>query len=193
MASQVQNSGAALAVQTFDSMVKELERGEANETAMAMEKLKRSRKFGIAQQSTSQMTSRLTLGVDEGWDYIRLYGQRLGEVSQASIGEAFQGCSDHAILTLEGPVEVVSDVLDEAGIEYTIVDWEGEAEGLLAQYYPKELKRKKKRDAKREKEEALAEEDSTDEEPTETPAEETPAPIASEPDPSGTTEGSTQQ
>ena len=57
-------------------------------------------------------------------------------------------CHGREVVTLIGPVEVITPQLDEAGISYEIFDWKAEADQMFQQNDPKAYEKKKKKEAK---------------------------------------------
>ncbi|MBW2255821.1 MAG: insulinase family protein [Deltaproteobacteria bacterium] len=159
MSSMVQNDATPLAVKTFQRMVKDMEGGEIDHDQLTMQKLNKARSFGLNQQSVQQMTTRLTMAARNSWPWLESYGARLAAVDEAALQQAVQGCSEHAIITMQGPLDVIGPMLDEEGVEYEVYDWEAKADELLLQYDPKAHKKKMKKEAKEAAEEAEAAEE----------------------------------
>ena len=66
---------------------------------------------------------------------------------QADFQDALSICKGHEVVTVVGPVDIIKDSFDEAGIAYEVVEWE---ELYLAQLSEKEQKKYLKNKAKAE-------------------------------------------
>jgi hypothetical protein len=173
MSSSVQNDATPLAAKTFMRMVKEIGEGQIDHDQLTMQKLYQARFFGLKQQSVDQMTDRLTMGARYGFPWLDSYGDRLAAVDEAAVQKAVEGCAEHAIITMQGPLDVIGPMLEEEGVEFEVYDWEARADELLLQYDPKAYKKKKKKEAKEAEEEAAEGEEASEEpapEPEETVA-----------------------
>lgn len=152
----VQNDGVTLAIKTFEELAKRAEAGTFDVDRLQIHKLNRGKKQVNRQQSIVQMNGRLlgTLGLQEPWTYLDNYPDRLAAVTPADLQKAMGQCSQHYIVTLNGPKEVLEPALTAAGITYTVFDYKQARKDMLAKYDPKMLKKVLKAEAKAEAKEA---------------------------------------
>ncbi len=162
------NKGVGRTVEFFIQAAKEVEGGKVNAQEITQHKLRMAREAGINSQSSEQMVGTLTgpLRRGEDWSRIQYAGEDIAKVSPEAVVALIQGCSDHAIITIEGPKDVITEQLKAKNIPYEIVDWEARGDELLGKYDPKELKKKLKKKAKSEKKKAKESEDEPAPEPT---------------------------
>ena len=153
MNSLVQNNSSVLAIKTFMDAVAKVETGELDEDDVKIKKLLRAKKYGLDQQSLEQMRLRLkeAMAFGEDWSYFEDYRDSLAAVDKESVTKVLGECSKNAYISVRGPVKVTEPMLKEAGLEYTIYDWEEEGNQLLQQYDMKRYKKKMKAKAKKEK------------------------------------------
>jgi predicted Zn-dependent peptidase len=148
--SLVQNDATALAVGTFQRLAKDAEAGRFDATAFAVHKLQLARKYGIYQQSTDQMFARLTDNLNEPWQNLLDYGAQLAGTQLGDMQAAMGSCSANMVVTVEGPKQVVTAKLDEAGIAYEVFDWKTRGDEMLLKYDPAGYKKLMKDRAKEE-------------------------------------------
>ncbi len=157
----VQNDAAALAVETMFRLSDEAKEGRFDEDLLTLMKLSASRKYVLGQQTTGQMLSRIkqpfTTGY--GWDLIDGHAERLAAVGVQDLQDQMERCHGKEVVTLVGPLEVITPQLDEAGISYEVFDWEAEADRMFQQNDPKAYAKKKKKEAKEAKKKAKDEEE----------------------------------
>lgn len=150
LSSLVQNDATDLAVSTFQRLAKDAESGRFDETAFAVHKLQLARKYGIYQQSTDQMFDRLVRNLGEPWENLLGYGSQLAGTRMSDMQAAMGTCSSNMVVTVEGPKQVVTAELDEAGIPYEVFDWKTKGDEMLLKYDPKAYKALMKERAKEE-------------------------------------------
>ena len=157
---RVQNSAAAFTVQTYRTLVERMEKGEFSDDQILQETYAAAQKYVLNQQSVAQLASRLqgAVGNQRDWSYFGAYGETLAglgiEDLQAVLGE----CGAQSIVTLKGPEEEITPLLDEAGIEHEVVDWKQRGYDLHKAQdpkgYAKAEKKRLKAEAKAEKKKA---------------------------------------
>ncbi len=176
MNSLVQNDGVTLAVNTFKELARRAEAGEFDVDRMQIHKLNRGKKQVNRQQSIPQMVERLKgpLVAHQPWSYLESYADRLAVVTPADLKKAMGDCSQHYVITLNGPKEALEPGLKAAGIAYTVSDYKQSRKDMLAKYDPATLKKVVKAEAKAEA--AKAKEEAKKAAAPATPAPETPAP-----------------
>jgi len=156
VSSLVQNDAAALVVETMFRLSDEAEAGEFDYDLLTLMKLSSSRRYVLGQQTTGQMLNRIqapfTTGY--GWELIDGRAERLANVTPEDLQAQMERCHGREVVTLVGPVEVITPQLDEAGIPYEVFDWKAEADLLFAQNDPKAYEKKKKKEAKEAKKKA---------------------------------------
>jgi zinc protease len=145
LASVIQNSGIGFGVKTFFEIIEEGASGDVDEGDVRTNAWNVGRTSVTGLQSGSQMRSALlSPGRGKLGEYAK-YPAQLGGVTAADIAEALVPCKGHEVVTIVGPVAQATPQLDELGIAYEVVDWEGMYE---AQLNKKELKSYRKAKAK---------------------------------------------
>lgn len=169
MGSLVQNSGVLLAIHAFEDLAKKAEAGEWDTDRIQVHKLNRGKKYVNRQQSVPQMRSRLMSPLiwRQPWSYVDNYSERLAAVSANDLTRAVKGCSDHSIITLDGPKDVLVPALEAAGVKFEVADYKQSRRDMLAKYDPKTYKKLIKAEAKKAEEDA---EDAATEAPAAPPA-----------------------
>ncbi len=106
------------------------------------------------------------------WKMVTDYPTRLAAVDAAQLKAQMGTCTQHSLITIEGPIDAIAPQLDAAGVAYEVYDWKAVAKDLLWKHDPKAAKKSEKTEAKTkkkaEKKEAKA--------GTSPPKEEAPAP-----------------
>jgi predicted Zn-dependent peptidase len=148
IASVIQNNGVSIGVQTMFDLVSEAANSELSDDFIATNKWNVARTMVTSQQSGDQMLSTLLRPGRDNIAYYEAFPHALATVSAASIAELMEPCMGHEIVTVVGPVSQITGQLDEAGIAYEVIDWEGLYESQLTK---KELKKYRKAKAKAEK------------------------------------------
>jgi predicted Zn-dependent peptidase len=148
IASVIQNNGVSIGVQTMFDLVSEAANSELSDDFIATNKWNVARTMVTGQQSGDQMLSTLLRPGRGNIAYYEALPNALAHVSAASIAELMEPCLGHEIVTVVGPVNQLTGPLDEAGIAYEVIDWEGLYESQLNK---KELKKYRKAKAKAEK------------------------------------------
>ncbi|MCB9758725.1 MAG: insulinase family protein [Alphaproteobacteria bacterium] len=148
ISSLVQNDGAGLAVETFLRLSDQAAKGDLPEDTLTLMKLAEARKYALGHQTTSQMLGRLSDPYRGNWDHINGHAERLGKVTVADLQGQMGRCNGHEVITLTGPVEVITPQLDALGVDYEVFDWKAEADRRWAEYDPKGYAKAKKKEAK---------------------------------------------
>ena len=184
------NKGIGRTIQFFLEAAKAVESGKVDQAELTLHKLRLARESGLQAQALDQVLAELTgpLRRGEGWDRITGAGEDIAAVNANALIRIMKGCTEHAIVTITGPKDVIGPQLEALGLTWEVLDAEKEQLTLLEKYDPKaykaKLKAKAKEDAKKAKEEAKKKEEdeaaAADGEaaPTE-PAPATPAPTTS--------------
>ncbi len=145
IASVIQNSGVAIGVQTMFDLVEEGVSGKYPASMVKTNTWNVARTSVTRIQSGDQMLSALS-GPELGeLEVLSKYPKMLANTSVDDLAAALKPCHGHEIVTVVGPVESAKKLLDEAGIAYEVIDWEGLYEAQLSK---KELKKYKKAKAK---------------------------------------------
>jgi zinc protease len=148
MQSIVQNDAVGLAVSAMMETIERGQKGDVRVAGIADAKIKTAREFVLGQQSGDQMLNRLSGVGIENFAYFDEMSSTLANVSVDDFKTVLKPCQGHEVFTLVGPVENAKKQLEEAGIAYTVVDWQSEFESHLS---PKELKNYKKAQEKKKK------------------------------------------
>ena len=75
------------------------------------------------------------------------------------VTDTFTASQDHALVSLEGPKDIITEQLDERGMEYEVYDYEAVGDDLLWKYDKKAAKKKQKAKEKADKKKAESEEE----------------------------------
>ncbi len=162
MQSQSQNTGAALTAQVFLDLASEAEAGNFDKNKINQAKLRIIRQLGLSEQSAAGMSNSIVEAIlwEQDPKDLGKRAQAIASVTEDQMKQVMQGCTEHAIITMQGPLSFLEGHLDENKVEYEIVDWRAKGDDLLAQYDPKRwkkvLKDRAKADKKKAKEEAEA-------------------------------------
>lgn len=163
------NEGVPKTIEVFQDLASAAEAGEFDDNLVRQSKLRLVRQANVSAQSAGQMSDALIGPIRWGQDprSIADTPEQLVVVTEAQMQARVQGCSDHALITLEGPKDVLGPMLDEKGVEYTLVDWKQMGDERLLQYdpkaYKKMMKKREKDAAKKAKEDEKGDEGEKDE------------------------------
>ena len=116
-----------------------------DESRLSVHMLHFVRELSIRYQSLVDMRNALLdLVVDAkrdlGW-YDTL-GEQLSTITLADLEAAKGTCGENTILSIRGPLAEVEPSLKASGIEYEVIDWEGQAMTLLETHNPKAAKKR---------------------------------------------------
>lgn len=151
LASVIQNSGVGFGVKTFFDIIEEGATGKVSDGDVRTNAWNVGRTSVTGLQSGDQMLSALLApGRGNLGEYAK-YPDQLGNVKVENLVEALKPCQGHEVVTIVGPVAQAKPQLDELGIKYEVVDWEGMYEAQLSK---KELKSYRKAKAKEAEEKA---------------------------------------
>ena len=166
MTGLIQNNGVGLAAKTFRQVTQDAADGKFPMNRFGASRLSRARSYGVGQQAIEDVNLWITsvVGRDLDWSVRTERGQRLAAVTVEDMTEMMKSCVDTQIITMAGPVDVVSKVLDDEGLEYEIFDHESRAMDLLEKYDRRAAKKYKKFLEKQAEEEAKKAEENEDEE-----------------------------
>lgn len=140
--STIQNDGVGFGVKTMFDLVQEAADGEFTEDFISTNKWNVARTLVSQQQSGDQMlTTLLTQGRAADPDYWDKYPDALANVDGKQIQRLLSTCKGHEVVTIVGPSERVTPLLDQEGIPFEVVDWEALYESQLD---AKELKKYRK-------------------------------------------------
>lgn len=154
------NKGVGRTVEYFLAVARSIENGEFEESELTRHKLRMARGSGIGAQTIDGMTATLGAAVVRGdpWSKIDHAGDYIAGVNRDQIIRLIQGCSSHAIVTIDGLDSVVGPQLKEKGIAYEVVDWKTRGDELLKaadpKAYDKMIKERAKSEKKKKAEEA---------------------------------------
>lgn len=157
------NRGVGRTVEFFKHAVERVEKGDIDPQEVMLYQLRANRSEGVGNQSVEQAAGMLVNGITLGqsWETLSTVGDRVAAVTPADLTRLTEGCLDHALITLEGPRDVITAQLDERGLAYEIYDYERAGEELLQTYDKKAAKKRAKSKAKEEAEKAEKEGDSS--------------------------------
>ena len=161
------NKGVGRTVEYFMEAAKTIEDGKFEETELIRHKLRTAREAGIGAQSLDGMARTLTAAIirNDPWTKIEKSGEYIASVDRAQLVRLMQGCTAHALVTIDGPTDVIKPQLEEKKIAYEVVDWKARGDALLQKYDPKAYEKKMKAKAKEEKAEAKKKEKEKTDEP----------------------------
>ena len=150
------NKGVGRTVEFFKHAVERIETGDIDPNEVKLHQIRINRSGGVGNQSVEQMAGMLVGAVqaDRSWEYLAGSGDRIADVTPEDLTRLVGGCLDHALITMEGPKDIIIEQLDEKGFEYEVYDYEQVGDELLAKYDPKAAKKKRKQKEKAEKKKA---------------------------------------
>ncbi len=148
----VQNDSAGIGAQTFYDQIARVQSGDFPQDLIPLMKVSLARNAVLGQQTTGQMASRLQrpYGNDWGFDWISGYPDRLAAVTLEDVQGQLERCAGHEVITLLGPVEIITPQLDELGLSYEVFDWDGERKAMWEKHDPKGYQKAVKKAAKEE-------------------------------------------
>jgi len=162
------NRGVGRTVEFFRRAVERVEEGDIDIDEIKLHQIRINRSSGVRSQTVDQMGSTMAGNIirERDWKEYRKIGRNIAAVQAKDLTRLVDGCLDHAIVTLEGPKDVVAAQLDEQGFEYEVVEYEEAGDKLLWEYDPKAAKKKQKakdkEDRKKAKEGTVDEEEETE-------------------------------
>ena len=136
MFTPVQNTTSAKAVQVFLDLVKEAADGKLDQRAITVMKYSLAQQYVARQQSTEQMMGRIASVLNRGWplSYFDAYPDRLANVDAAKMAALVQPCVGKETITMLGPKEVVTPLLDQASLSYELFDWKAARKAYADKY-----------------------------------------------------------
>jgi predicted Zn-dependent peptidase len=147
LASVIQNSGVGFGVKTFFDIIAEGASGEIAEGDVRTNAWNVGRTSVTGLQSGDQMLSALLApGRGKLGEYAK-YPEQLGNVTAKDIADALKPCAGHEVVTIVGPVSQAKPQLDELGIKYEVIDWEGMYEAQLDKKQLKKYRKAKEKEA----------------------------------------------
>ncbi len=162
------NRGVGRTVEFFRHAVERVEQGDIDLDEIKLHQIRINRQSGVGSQTVDQMGGSMRANVlrQREWKDYRKFGRNIAAVQAKDLTRLVEGCLDHAIITLQGPKDVVIAQLDEQGFEYEVLEYEDLGDKLLWEYDPKAAKKKQKAkdkaDRKKEKEEGESDEDDSE-------------------------------
>jgi zinc protease len=160
------NARVAESIAVFQQLTENAESGQLETNTMRQSKLRLVRQANVSSQSASQMTGALMEPLRWGNDprSIEDATDQIVNVTIDDMVARIQGCSDHTFFALQGPQDTLGPQLDEAGIEYELIDARQAGDEMLLKYdpqgYKKMMKKREKSSEKREKEDDMGDEGS---------------------------------
>lgn len=158
LSAQIQNPAVAYTVETYLKTLEEVEAGTYDPNHIKRTQYTQAWASVLNYQSIAQLSGvyENVIGQGFGWDVWDKNAAALAGFDSQGLADALGDCSENAIITMVGPVEVISPVLDEAEMEYEVVDWkalgdaahEAEAPKDYAKYLKKKARSKKKAERK---------------------------------------------
>jgi zinc protease len=150
------NRGVGRTVEYFKQAIEKVDSGDIDAEEIKLHQIRLNRSSGVSSHSVDQMGRAIAGNVIRGtsWKEYRRYGRNIAAVRAADLSRLVEGCLDHAIVTLEGPKDVITAQLDERGFEYEVVDFEEAGDKLLWEFDPKAAKKKEKAEEKEERKKA---------------------------------------
>ncbi len=143
----VQNDSAGVAAQTFMDQAARVQSGDFPQDLIPLMKVTEARGTVLSQQTALGMLNNLTYPLSQGWslDWLNTYPERMAAVTLADVQGQLDRCIGHEIVTLLGPVEVITPQLDELGLSYEVFDWDAERKALWEKHDPKGYAKAKKK------------------------------------------------
>ncbi len=156
MRAAIQNDSAVFALKEYLAFVELVMSGGLAESDVRLKKLGMASGYVLRQQSIDQMTSRLSGPIVNGrpWSDFERYADELSAVSPSDFAPILEGCAEHAFITFVGPKDSITAQLDEAKLEYEVVDYEQRGKDMWKAVDPKGFEKYEKKKAKEEAKEA---------------------------------------
>jgi len=154
------NVSTVRTIEVFEELMAAAENGDYSDNDVKQAKLRLVRKHGVADQSSGQLLNALMGPYNWGVPFTNILGEAdmIANVSREQMNAAVAGCSNHSVVTLDGPKDTIGPMLEEAGIEYEVLEVKelGDARYLEKdpKGYKKMMKRRAKSEAKKAKEDA---------------------------------------
>ncbi|MEO0603276.1 MAG: insulinase family protein, partial [Myxococcota bacterium] len=157
----VQNDAVVLTTNVFKKIVEDGAKGVFPMHRFKPSQLSLSRKPVLGLQAIADVANNFATVLGDGWTYDQWqsYGDLLAGVTPEAMQALMEPCPDAFVVQYDGPLEVIGPMLEEAGIEFTVVDGEELSLSLYDEYSPKEGKKLRKRMAKAAEAEAEAGDD----------------------------------
>jgi|GEM_PF-5221778 len=139
---RVETTAAAGATTTIQAAITDLASGSLSEDAVRTQAYVSGLRSVLSTQTTADMVHTLS----RSWEYNQPRGtfaerpDRLAALSAATVSGRLAGCTDHQVVTLEGPVDVLMPQLEAAGIAATEFDWRAATQTRLEAWDPTEAK-----------------------------------------------------
>jgi zinc protease len=144
MSSLALNKGVGRTVEYFFEAARTFEADEVGGDEITLHKLREARGNGLGAQSIGGMLNTLSGVIRRGEDWSALSdaGKDVARVSPTQLKRLITGCADHAIVTIEGPKDVITAQLDEKGYKYEVIDFKERGDALLKEFDPKAYDKK---------------------------------------------------
>jgi predicted Zn-dependent peptidase len=121
----VQNSAANYARDTYIKLAQQVETDGIEEKYFRYSQWTMANQLVSTLQSQDQVYGYLSglIGAGKSWEYIFTYEERLADMQSEDLQKTLGKCVENSITTFAGPVDEVTDQLDEAGVAYEVIDW----------------------------------------------------------------------
>jgi predicted Zn-dependent peptidase len=126
MSSTVQNDQSVLAVKSFLGLGEKAKDGKLDPDLVTFQKYHRAQSYGLNQQSTEQMLTRIMSVLENGFglEWFKQYPKKLASVAMKDIPPLVSDrCVGHEVLTLVGPTVVLKPMFDAANMPVEVFDW----------------------------------------------------------------------
>jgi len=154
-----QNDAVGIATNTFLRIANAAETGDLPMTRFKSAQLSLSRKPVLGLQAIGDVATNFTLAVGRGWTFDEWgsYGEQLASTTPEDVNAVLEPCADSFVVTYTGPEEVIGPVLEEAGIDYEVINGLQRSLEMYDQYSKRDAKKTRKAIEKQAEAEAEAE------------------------------------
>jgi len=134
----VQSDAAGSAISAIFRGIEVME-SEVSEAEIQRWKLTLARKSVLDQRTYSEIRHELEWAVTsgDGLEGLQARPERLAEVRRSDIQAQLAGCSGAELVTVAGPIADLRDQLDEAGLDYEVLEWEALRDSKMAELDPR--------------------------------------------------------
>jgi hypothetical protein len=125
MSASVQNPAVAYTLETYIKTLEEVEAGTYDPDHIKRSQYTQAWASVLSYQSITQLSGVYSSVIGQGFDWgvWDRNAEALAGFDSKGLADALGDCSANAVITMVGPLEVIKPILDDAGLEYTELDW----------------------------------------------------------------------
>ena len=153
MSASVQNPAVAYTLETYIKTLEEVEAGNYDPDHIKRSQYTQAWASVLNYQSIAQISDVYQGVIGQGFDWgvWDRNAKALAGFDSKGLAEALGDCSDNAVITMVGPLDVIKPILDDAGLEYNELDWKELADNAHRAEDPKDFKKYGKKKARSKK------------------------------------------